>query len=42
VPHTALSHIFIDILIAFEPGKKTFDNYIDLEFYLEELLNKRR
>lgn len=31
----------IDILIAFQPGKKTFDNYIELKFYLEELLNKR-
>jgi predicted nucleotidyltransferase len=31
----------IDIVISFEPHKKTFDNYIDLKFYLEELLNKR-
>jgi len=26
----------IDILISFEPHKKTFDNYIDLKFYLIE------
>lgn len=31
----------IDILITFELDKKTFDNYIDLKFYLEELLNKK-
>lgn len=31
----------IDILITFEPNMKTFDNYIDLKFYLEELLNKK-
>lgn len=27
----------IDILVEFEEGKKTFDNYMDLKFYLEEL-----
>ena len=27
----------IDILVEFEQGKKTFDNYMDLKFYLEEL-----
>lgn len=31
----------IDILIAFEPGKKSFDNYIDLKFFLEGLLNRK-
>lgn len=31
----------IDILIVFKPNMKTFDNYIDLKFYLEELLNKK-
>ena len=28
----------IDILVEFENGYKTFDNYMDLKFYLEELL----
>lgn len=28
----------IDILVDFEEGYKTFDNYMDLKFYLEELL----
>jgi len=27
----------IDIVVEFENGKKTFDNYMDLKFYLEEL-----
>lgn len=27
----------IDILMEFEKGKKTFDNYMDLKFFLEEL-----
>lgn len=27
----------IDILIEFEKGYKTFDNYMELKFYLEEL-----
>lgn len=31
----------IDILISFELDMKTFDNYIDLKFFLEELLNKK-
>ncbi|MBN2534432.1 MAG: nucleotidyltransferase family protein [Spirochaetales bacterium] len=28
----------IDILISFVPGKKTFDNYMDLKFFLEDIL----
>ncbi len=28
----------IDILIGFEKGMKTFDNYMDLKFFLEDLL----
>ena len=27
----------IDILIEFEEGEKTFDNYMNLKFFLEEL-----
>ncbi|NVM28144.1 MAG: nucleotidyltransferase family protein [Candidatus Helarchaeota archaeon] len=27
----------IDILVEFEKGQKTFDNYMDLKFFLEDL-----
>ena len=27
----------IDFIVRFEPGKKTFDNYMDLKFLLESL-----
>ena len=27
----------IDILVEFEAGKKNFDNYMDLKFFLEDL-----
>lgn len=30
----------VDILVRFEEGKKTFDNYMELKFYLEELLER--
>lgn len=29
----------IDILVEFQKGKKTFDNYMDLKFFLEDLLD---
>jgi len=29
----------IDILVEFEKGMKTFDNYMDLKFFLEDLFN---
>ena len=28
----------IDILVSFQPGEKTFDNYMDLKFLLETIL----
>lgn len=31
----------IDILIEFESGKKNFDNYMGLKFYLEDLFQKK-
>ncbi|MFQ5974782.1 MAG: nucleotidyltransferase family protein [Candidatus Hydrothermarchaeales archaeon] len=31
----------IDILVEFERGKKTFDNYMDLKFFLEDLFNHK-
>jgi predicted nucleotidyltransferase len=30
----------IDLLVVFMPGKKTFDNYMGLKFFLEDLLEK--
>ena len=29
----------IDLLVEFKKGKKTFDNYMDLKFYLEGLFS---
>ncbi|MFO7676980.1 MAG: nucleotidyltransferase family protein [Thermoplasmatota archaeon] len=29
----------IDVLVEFKKGKKTFDNYMDLKFYLENLFD---
>lgn len=31
----------IDFLIEFVPEKKTYDNFIDLSFYLEDLLGRK-
>ena len=31
----------IDILVEFKKGRKTFDNYMDLKFYLEDILRKK-
>ncbi|MBD3271706.1 MAG: nucleotidyltransferase [Elusimicrobia bacterium] len=31
----------IDILVEFEQGGKTFDNYMDLKFFLEELFHRK-
>lgn len=31
----------IDLIVEFEPGKKTFDNFIGLSLFLEELLEHR-
>lgn len=31
----------IDLLVEFEPGQKTFDNFMQLAFFLEELFNRR-
>ena len=30
----------VDILVAFEPDEKTFDNFIHLSFFLEELFER--
>ncbi|RKZ25167.1 nucleotidyltransferase [bacterium] len=31
----------VDILVEFQPGKKTFMNFMHLAFYLEELLERK-
>ena len=31
----------IDILVEFQKGKKLFDNYIELKFYLEKLFHRK-
>ena len=31
----------VDLLVEFEPGQKTFDNFMKLAFFLEELLQRR-
>lgn len=31
----------IDVLIEFYPGKKNFDNYMELKFFLEKLLHRK-
>jgi len=31
----------IDFLVEFEPDKKTYDNFMDLSFYLEDLLGRK-
>lgn len=30
----------LDVLVVFEDGQKTFDNYMDLKFYLEDLFGR--
>jgi predicted nucleotidyltransferase len=31
----------VDILVEFEEGCKTFDNYMDLKYHLEDLLGRK-
>src|SRR4051794_22032959 len=31
----------VDLLVEFEPGKKTFDNFMTLSFFLEDLLGRK-
>lgn len=31
----------VDLLVEFEPGRKTFDNFMELAFLLEDLLQRR-
>ncbi len=31
----------VDLLVNFTPGKKSFDNFMDLSFFLEDLLGRK-
>ena len=31
----------VDLLVEFDPNRKTFDNFMHLSFFLEELLDRR-
>jgi len=31
----------VDVLVEFREGQKTFDHYIDLKFYLEDLFGRK-
>ena len=31
----------IDVLVEFEPGRKTFDNFVHAAFFLEDLFGRR-
>ena len=39
--NTATIESDVDLLVEFERGKKSFDNFMDLGIYLEELLNRK-
>jgi len=31
----------VDVLVEFKPGFKTFDNYMDLKYHLEDLFSRK-
>ncbi|TVS12419.1 MAG: nucleotidyltransferase [Wenzhouxiangella sp.] len=31
----------VDLLVSFDPGQKSFDNFMSLNFFLEDLLGRR-
>ncbi|HEU4553663.1 MAG TPA: nucleotidyltransferase family protein [Chitinophaga sp.] len=40
VRNTANTNSDIDLLVEFEPDKKSYDNFMELAFYLEDLLGR--
>jgi len=40
VNDTSTSDSDVDLLVEFDKGKKTFDNYMDLKFFLESLFQR--
>lgn len=41
VRNKATAESDVDLLVEFEHGKKSFDNFMDLGSYLEEILNRK-
>ena len=39
--NTATMHSDVDLLVEFEGGKKSYDNFMELGLYLEDLLNRK-
>ena len=38
---TIHAHSDVDLLVEFDQDKKTYDNFMELSFYLEELLGRK-
>ncbi len=41
VKNTATEKSDIDLLVSFDPNRKTFDNFMDLSFFLEHLFDRK-
>lgn len=41
VKDSASDNSDVDLLVDFNPNKKSFDNFMDLAFYLEELFGRK-
>ncbi len=41
VKGTAGENSDIDLLVSFEPQRKTYDNFMELSFFLEHLFNRK-
>jgi hypothetical protein len=41
VKNTATENSDIDLLVSFEPKQKTYDNFMDLSFFLEDLFGRK-
>ena len=37
----ATLHSDVDVLVEFDPDRKTFDNFMNLSFFLEDILKRR-
>lgn len=37
----ATLHSDVDVLVEFEPDRKTFDNFMNLSFFLEDIFQRR-
>lgn len=41
ITNNVKSNSDVDLLVEFDPAKKNYDNFIELSFYLEELLGRK-